>query len=255
MVVECPSCKALYNLNPALIGGSQGGLVHCRKCGDRFEVRNPEIPPPPEAVESPRMEMEPAIEPVAPEPSQAPTVALKVPEAVDSLSSPKYQYRERKYYRFESRFRPYAAGGKSAYCLAGSIAILLGVTVALWFHSELRLDLPSVTDNASRDVRIISSHYARSPWGKQLYVLRGSVRDTREGAASSPIRLRARIFNAKKDLLAEKTFLAASDIPEIGIPPEIKLDNTILEEGWLPFIVIFYDPGVIADVSVAIEPM
>lgn len=254
MVVECPSCKTRYNLSPALIDGSRGARVRCRKCGDRFEVRNPEIPPPPEAVESPRMELEPAIEPVPPEPSQGPTVALKVPEAGESLPSQEYRYRENVSHR-SWRSEQTHPGGKAAYYLAGSIVIVLGIAVALWVHPELHWGQPSVPDTTSQDVRIISSHYARSPWGKQLYVLRGSVRGTREGAASSPIRLRARIFNAKKGVLAEKTFLAGSDIPEIGIPPEIKLDNTSLEEGWVPFIVIFYDPGVIADVSVTIEPI
>ena len=197
------------------------------------------------------MEMEPESEPVPPEPTQAPTAELKVPEAEDRLS---YQCREKAPHR--SRRSEHAhPGGKAAYYLAGSIVIVLGIAVALWVHPELRWDLPSVPDNASQDVRIFSSHYARSPWGKQLYVLRGSVRDIREGATSTPIRLRARIFNANKGVLAEKTFLAGSDIPEIGIPPEIKLENTNHEEGWLPFIVIFFDPGVIADVSVTIEPL
>ncbi|MBW6503371.1 zinc-ribbon domain-containing protein [bacterium] len=53
MIVECPSCKSRYTLSPALITGSRGVLVRCRKCGDRFEVRNPEMPSPTEPLESP----------------------------------------------------------------------------------------------------------------------------------------------------------------------------------------------------------
>jgi hypothetical protein len=56
-------------------------------------------------------------------------------------------------------------------------------------------------------------------------------------------------------LLAEKTFLAGSDDIGIGLPAGIKLDNTVLEKGWVPFIVIFFAPDVIADFSVTIEPM
>ncbi|HEX9136944.1 MAG TPA: zinc-ribbon domain-containing protein [Nitrospirota bacterium] len=255
MFVECPSCKARYNLNLALIGGSRGARVRCRKCGDRFDVRIPEMPPPQEAVGAPGMETEPEKETRPPEPSQAPTVALKVPVAVESLSLPKYQYPERKSHRSGRGRRTHPSGGKAAYYLAGSIGIVLVITMALLVHFEFRRGLPSVPDNTSRDVRIISSQYTRSPWGEQLYVLRGSVRDIRKGANPAPIRLRAKLFNGKKDLLAEKTFPVGSDIPEIGVPARIALDNTVLEEGWLPFLVIFFDPGVIADYSVTIEPM
>lgn len=255
MVVECPSCQARYNLSPALIGGSRGARVRCRKCGDRFEVRNPGIPPPTEVVESPRMGNEPDKEPRPPVPSHAPAVDLKVPGAGDSLSSPQHYDRERKSYRSERWKRTHPAGGKAAYYLAGSIVIVLGTTVALLFHSVLRWDLPSISVNTSQDIRIISGNYTRSSLGVRMYVLRGSVRDIRKGGASAPIRLRARLFNAKKGLLAEKTFLAGSDDIGIGLPAGIKLDNTVLEKGWVPFIVIFFDPDVIADYSVTIEPM
>ena len=255
MVVECPSCKTRYNLRPALIDGSRGARVRCRKCGDRFEVRNPEIPPPPEAVESPRMEMEPEKEPGPPEPSQAPAVALKVPEAGDSLSSPQYKYRGRESHLYGRGRRTHPAGGKAAYYLAGSIVIVLGITVALLVHPELRLGLPSVFDRTSRDVHISYSYYTSTPLSGRMFVLQGSVRDTREGAASAPIRLRARLFNAEKGVLAEKTFLAGSNIPGIGFPAEIALENSVLEKGRLPFVATFIDPGVIADFSVTIEPM
>jgi hypothetical protein len=76
-----------------------------------------------------------------------------------------------------------------------------------------------------------------------------------QGSASAPIRLRARLFNAEKGLLAEKMFLAGSNIPEIGFPAEIALENTVVEEGRAPFIATFIDPRVIADFSVTIEPM
>lgn len=254
MFVECPSCKARYTLSPALIGGSRGARVRCRKCGDRFEVRNPEMPPSPEAVESPRMEMEPEKEARPPEPSPAPAVSLKVPEAGDSRSSPQYKYRERESHRYGRGRRIHPAGGKAAYYLAGSIVIVLGIIVVLLVHPELRLGLPSVTDRTSKDVHISYSYYTSTPLGGRMFVLQGSVRDTREGAASAPIRLRAKLFNAEKGVLAEKTFLAGTDIPMIGFPAEIASDNSIRTEGWLPFVATFIDPGVIADFSVTIEP-
>jgi len=212
------------------------------------------MPPPPEAVESPRMEMEPEKEPRQPEPSQAPAVALKVPEAGDSLSSPQYKYRGRESHRYGRGRRIPTEGGKAAYYLAGSSFIALGILVVLLVHPELRLGLPSVSNWTSQDVHISYSYYTSTPLGGRMFVLQGSVRDTRGGATSAPIRLRARLFNAEKDVLAEKTFLAGSNIPGIGFPAEIALENTVLEKGWLPFVATFIDPGVIADFSVTIEP-
>ena len=257
MIVECPSCQARYNLSPALIGGSRGARVRCRKCGDRFEVRNPEMPPPTEAVESPRMGMEPDKEPRPPEPSHAPAVDLKVPGAGDSLSSPQHHYRERKSYRSGRWKWTHPAGSKAAYLLAGSIGIVLGITVARLVPPELHWGLTSVPDNTLQDVSIISSHYTMSSGGVKMFVIQGSVRDIRKGEVSAPIRLRAKLFDAKKGVLAEKTFLAGSDIPETGIPADIYylLHNTSLKKGWLPFVVVFVDTGVIADFSVTIEPM
>jgi hypothetical protein len=90
-----------------------------------------------------------------------------------------------------------------------------------------------------------------------MFVIQGSVRDIRKGEDSAPIRLRAKLFDAKKGVLAEKTFLAGSDIPETGFPAEIffLLRNTSLKKGWLPFVVVFFYTGVIADFSVSIDPM
>jgi hypothetical protein len=199
--------------------------------------------------------MEPEKEPGPPEPSQAPAVALKVPGAGDSLSSLQYKYRERESHRYGRGRRTRPAGGKAAYYLAGAIVLILGITVALLVHPELRLGPPFVSDKTSQDVHISYSYYTSTPTGGRMFVLQGSVRDTRKGSASAPIRLRARLFNAEKDVVAEKTFLAGSNIPEIGFPAEIALENTVVEEGRLPFIATFFDPGVIADFSVTIEPM
>ena len=229
--------------------------MRCRKCGDRFDVRNPEMPPPPEAVESSRMGMDPEKEPGPPEPSLAPTVVLKVPEARESLPSPQYKYRERESHRYGRGRRTHPAGGKAAYYLAGAIVVVLGITVALLVHPELRLGLQPVSNRTSQDLHIAYSYYATTPLGGRMFVLQGSVRDIRKGSVSAPIRLCARLFNAEKGVLAEKTFLAGSNIQEIGFPAEIALDNTVLEEGWLPFVVGFFDPGVIADFAVTIEPM
>jgi len=226
--------------------------VRCRKCGDRFEVRNPKMPSPTEPLESPRMEPEKEAGP--PEPPQAPGVALKVPEAVDPISSLRYQYREKESFRSGRGRRAHPAGGRAAYYLAGSIIIVLGVAVALLVPSELRQDQPTVPDKTSEDVHISYSYITRSPMGVQMFVLQGSVRDTREEAAPAPIRLRVKLFNAKKDVLAEKTVLAGSDIPGIGFPEGMPLDNSALKEGWVPFTVVFFDPGVIADFSVTFEP-
>jgi hypothetical protein len=134
------------------------------------------------------------------------------------------------------------------------IVIVLGITVALMVHPELRLGLQSVSSRTSQDLNIDYSYYATTPLGGRMFVPQGSVRDIRKRSASAPIRLRARLFNAEKGVLAEKTFLAGSDIPGIGFPAEIALDNTVLDEGWLPFVVEFCDPRMIADFSVTIEP-
>ena len=250
--VDCPSCKARYTLSPALISGSRGARVRCRKCGDRFEVRNPE-PPPPGAVELPSRE--PEKEPGPPDPSQATTVALKVPAPEDRISSPQYRYRERESHRSWCGGRPRPAGGKAPYYMAGLVAIVLGITVALLVYPELRRGQPSDPGNTSPDVSVISGHYIPSAGGAQMFVLRGSVRDTRKGAASPPIRLRATLFNAEKDVLAEKTFLAGSDNMEIGLPPGIALENAVLQEGWIPFVTVFFNTRGIADYSVAVVPM
>ena len=63
-----------------------------------------------------------------------------------------------------------------------------------------------------------------------------------------------KLFNANKDGIAGKTVLAGSDVPGIGFPEGIPLDNTALQEGWVPFTVVFFDPGVIVDFSVTVEP-
>ncbi|MGE5283889.1 MAG: zinc-ribbon domain-containing protein [Actinomycetota bacterium] len=253
VLVECPSCKARYALNPALISGSRGARVRCRKCGDRFEVRNPE-PPPPEAVEPPGGE--PAEEPVPPEPPQAPTVVLKVPTPEDRISSLPFRYREGDSHRSRSRGRPRPAGGKAPYyMMAGLVAIVLGITVALLFLPELRRGQPSDPGKSSPDVHIFSAHYLPSARGVQKFVIRGSVRDTRKGAASPPIRLHATLFDAEKRVLAEKTFLAGADTMEIGLPTGIAVENAVLQEGWIPFVTVFFDTGGIAEFSVVVVPM
>lgn len=201
--------------------------MRCRKCGDRFEIRNPEMPPPAEVVESPRVETEPD--------------------------------RERESDRFWRRKRTHPSGRKTAYLLAGSIVInlLLGATVAFLVHPGLRWGLPFVPGVPAQDVNILSSHYTMSSGGVQMFVIQGSVRDIRKGEVSAPIRLRAKLFDDKKGLLAEKMFLAGSAVPVTGFPAEVYylLNNTSLKKGWLPFVVVFPNTGVIADFSITIEPM
>lgn len=225
--------------------------MRCRKCGDRFEVRNPE-PPPPEAVEPPGRE--PEKEP-PPEPLRAPIVALEVPAPEDGISAPQDRYRERESRRSGGGGQPRPAGGKPPYYLMGLVAAILGITVALLFYLEFRRGQPSDPGRTSPEVRISSGHYVPSAGGFQMFVIRGSVRDTRKGAASPPVRLRATLFNAEKGVLAEKTFLAGSDNMEIGLPAEITLENATLQEGWIPFVTVFFNTLGIADFSVAVVPM
>ncbi len=227
--------------------------MRCRKCGNRFEVRNPDPPPPPEAVELPGRE--PEKEQGPPEPSPAPSVALKVPAPEDRISSPQYRYREMESHRSGGGGRPPPVGRKAPYYLAGLVAVLLGITVALLVFLEYRRGQPSAPGKTSPEVRISSGHYVPSAGGFQMFVIRGSVRDTRKEAASPPVRLRATLFNAEKGVLAEKTFLAGSDNMEIGLPAEITLENATLQEGWIPFVAVFFNTLGIADFSVAVVPI
>jgi len=319
VIIHCPSCQTRFSMNPAILEGSRGARIRCRKCGERFEIRNPSQPPAPEPAVTPdpalaaiptvlpkpplAVERTPASEPtvaapptvvpnppltsgfparsepvVAPElavavgraeaaPPPAPSIAAEIPRR--GKYSPVERHRR---YGSRSRREPSRTrtpGWDAAYYIAGVAAIVLVFCAVLLFHPGIGKDLverlegirtvsgggPAAGAQRSLpEVRIVSGHYIPNPQGTTFFVLRGAVRDTRKEAVFTPIHLRAVLRNAGNQVLAEKTFHAGIDVPEDKLLEESVFDNMILEEGWIPFVVVFLDPGVVSDYFVTIEP-
>jgi len=170
------------------------------------------------------------------------------------------------------RTRRNLSRGNWGYYLAGSLAaMVIGFSILVLKNPEFMDGFreilegirhrsgkapASVIHPSSPNVRIISGNYVTNPEGGMIFVVRGAVKDERKGADPAPIRLRATLWNAEEMVLAEKTFIASSEISRIGLAEEIASDNLAVGEegGWVSFAVEFFDPGVVSGFSVTVVP-
>lgn len=205
-------------------------------------------------------------------PPPAPAAPSTIPASGNITQEPRRRRRrslgEPEQPRWERTRRDQSKRNRVFYLTGLLGAVFIGLTVLLLFYPAFWSDLgeslegvrigtawgpASAVQISSPDVRVVSGHYMPNPQGTTFFVLRGAVRDTRKGDASAPIRLRATLRNAEKKVLAEKTFLAGDQMAGIGLPEAISLENMAVEEGWVPFIAVFFDPGAVSDFFVTVE--